>query len=198
MIRFGGYNLWLSRAYKREFVTVIFVNNPTKITEIRTEQMHFKPIIVQCSDIDADAMLNDLQRDIAVDKPINELKLVYLPLFRSVKFSPTELFKESLKLIRELKIDEDDRKKIYALSIVLAGKIVDTSALKAAKEEVQKMGNVIIEVAEGWGREQKTEEIARKMLLMGMDALDIIEATGISSERLRELRDIIRNESVLA
>jgi len=47
------------------------------------------------------------------------------------------------------------------------------------------MGNVIIEVAEGWGREQKIEEIAHKMLLIDMDAPDIIEATEISPERLR-------------
>ena len=69
MARFGGYNLWLKRAYKREFITVIFVKNPTKIKELRTEQITFTPVIVQCSEIDADEMLNSLQKDIAEGSP---------------------------------------------------------------------------------------------------------------------------------
>jgi len=198
MIRFGGYNLWLSRAYNREFITVIFVKNPTKIRELRTEQMHFKPIIVQCSEIDADAMLSDLQRDIAAGKPVNELKLVYLPLFRSINFNPTELFQESTKLINELQVDDGSKMKIYALSIVLAGKVVDAAILEAARKVVSLMGNVIIEVFENYGKELKQEEIARKMLIDNFKPSDIIKYTGIDVDRLSELHDIVRKESILA
>ena len=55
--------------------------------------------------------------------------MVYLPLFRSIKFSPTELFKESASIIKSLQIDDNHKRKIYALSIVLAGKIVDKATL---------------------------------------------------------------------
>jgi len=200
ILRFGSYNLWLSRAYKREFITVVFVKNPTAVTELRTEQLRFKPIIIQCSEIDADAMLDGLQTDIADGKPINELKLVYLPLFHSTRLNPTELFTESIKLIKNLHIDEDNRKKLYALSIILAGKVVDATALESAKEEVLKMGNVIIEVFEKHGEErgikigaeQREEEIARKMLHEGIKLSDVNKFTGIDVDRLSELRDTIR------
>jgi len=198
MLRFGGYNLWLSRTYKREFITVIFLKNPSITTEVRTRQVHFMPTIVQCSNIDADEMLYGLQNDIANGKSINELKLVYLPLFRSIKFNPTELFEESTKLIKELQVDDDRKKKIYALSIVLAGKVVDAAALEAAKEEVLKMGNVIIEVVENWGKERQMEETARKMLTDNFKLSDIIKYTDIDIDRLDEIRKSMNMESLFA
>jgi hypothetical protein len=204
MLRFGGYNFWLSRAYKREFLTVIFVKNQTKITEARTEQQHFKPIIVQCSKFDADAMLEKLQKDIASGKPINELELVYLPLFRSIKLSPTEIFKESTKLIGDLQVEDDRRRKIYALSIVLASKIVDKAALKKVEEEVANMGNVIIEVFEERGArrglkrgaELRELEIARNMLQEGVKISDVSKFTGLDVDKLIEIRDALRSEAV--
>ena len=202
LLRFGGYNLGLSRTYKREFITVIFLKNPSSITEVKTRQMHFKPIIVQCSNIDADEMLDGLKKDIADGKPINELKLVYLPLFYSIKFSPTELYKESTKLIRDLQVDDERRRKIFALSTVLAGKVVDRTAIAEILEEVKMMGNIILEVAESVGEkrgiERQQEESARKMLADNYDALDIITYTGISAERLKILRDEMRGEVVPA
>ena len=45
------------------------------------------------------------------------------------------------------------------------------------------------------GVEREREEIARKMLTKGMDILDILEVTGLSPERIREMREIIRIET---
>ena len=131
LLRFGSYNIGLSRVYKREFITVIFVKNPTKLKEVRTAQLLFEPIIVQCSSFDADAILDRLKKDIAAGMVVNELELVYLPLFQSTKFSPTEIFKESTRLIGNLQIEDEHKRKIYALSILLAGKVVDESAIEA-------------------------------------------------------------------
>ena len=198
--RFGSYNLGLSRAYNREFMTVIFVKNPTSLTELSTEQLTFKPIIVLCSTIDADVMLAKLKQDIADGKLINELELVYLPLFNSVKFSPTELFLESTGLIRSLQINDDSKRKLYALSVVLVGKIVDESAIKAIMEEVNMEGNVIIKVAEEIGEkrgaQRQQEKIAIKMLYKGCKLSEIIEFTDIDSQRLEELRSTLRIEAV--
>ena len=196
VLRFCGYHIGLSRVYKREFITVIFVKNPTTLTAIRTEQLNFKPIIVQCSKIDADEMLDRLKRDVAESRPINELELVYLPLFHSRKFTPTELFKESMGLIKDLQVDDDRKRKIYALSIVLANKVVEQSQLKAALEEVLKMGNIILETVEEYGRERKAEETAQKMVSKGYDSLEIIDLTGLSVERVREIREAMRSAIV--
>ena len=200
MLRFCSYNIGLNRIYKREFLTVIFVKNPTTLTEFRTKHVHFKPVIVQCSEFDANTMLDDLKKDIAAGKPVNELKLVYLPLFRSTKLSPTELFRESARLIKDLKLEDEHRQKIYALSIVLAGKVVDEAAIRAVLEEIMIEGNVIIkvieEIGEKRGVERTQEETAKNLLDMGLDVLDIIKATGISAERLAGIRDSLSNKAI--
>ena len=198
--RFVSYNAGLSRAYNREFMTVIFVKNPSLLTELNTDQLTFKPIVVQCSTIDADAMLAKLKKDIPDGKPINELELVYLPLFNSTKFSPTELFLESTELIKNLQANDDSKRKLYALSSVLVGKIVDESVIKKILKEVDMEGNVIFkaleEIGEERGAERRQEEIAVKMLLKGSKLSDIIEFTGVDLDRLEELRNSLHEEVV--
>ena len=196
LYRFVGYNSSLSRVHKREFVTVIFVKNPTELTEIETEQLHFKPVVVQCSKIDADAILAKLRKAIADGKPINELEAIYLPLFYSVELTPTELFTESTEIIKAMQADDNHKRKVLTLLITLCGKIVDRVQADAVIEEIVKMGNVIFERLEERSRECEREEIAKKMLSMGMDVLDIIEATGISVEEVRKMRDSVRGEEI--
>jgi len=196
--RFLDYNVSLHQIHKRIFDTVIFVKEPTKLTGINLERLVFKPLIIQCSNIDADAMLDDLKRNIDEGKPINELKLVYLPLFRGRSLDSTGLFLESTQLIRTIDVEEPLRHKIFALAILIAGKIVDRDVLKKIYDEVRVMstGNVIIDVAEEYGAERRAEEIAQKMLAKNMDVLDIIEVTGLSTERIRVLRESMRTKAV--
>jgi hypothetical protein len=198
LYRCVGYNSGLSRVHKREFITVIFVTNPTKLTGIKTEQMDFKPIIIQCSQVDADAMLDKLEADIATGKPINELEAIYLPLFHSQSLTPTALFKKSVELIKAMQVDDSHKRKVLTLLTVLCGKVVDRTLLEAAMEEVLKMGNVIFEYLEERGAERRQEEIARKMLDKNMDVLDIIDVTGLTTERIRELRENLAKERVFA
>jgi hypothetical protein len=81
----------------------------------------------------------------------------------------------------------------------MGGKIVEWDKLEKTIEEAKKMGNLIIEYCEEVGEkrgieigiergiELKGEEDAKKMVAKGYDLLDIIEITGISAERLREI-----------
>ena len=173
-------------------MTVIFVKNPTTLTELNTEQLTFRPIVVQCSTIDADVMLARLKQDIAECKPINELELVYLPLFNSIKFSPTELFLESIGLIKNLQqLNDDSKRKLYALTALLAGKVADKGIIKAFLMEVEMVGNAIFEameeIGEERGAERRQEEIAVGMLQEGYKLSEIIKLTGVDLDRLEEL-----------
>jgi len=230
--------------HNREFITVIFVKTPTNLTGIETEQLSFRPLIVQCSKIDGDAVLAKLKKAVAEKRPINELEAIFLPLFHSKKLSLTQLFVESKKLIQAMEADDKRKHKILALLITLAGKEVDKEQLDVALEEVMVMGNAFIEffeergekrgiklgeergiklgeergeergiklgeergiklgeergiklgeergikLGEERGKERSKEEIAKKLLALGIDNLDIVEATGISPERIREMR----------
>ena len=200
LLRFLGYNTSLSRVHNREFVTVIFVRDSATLTEIRTEQVHFAPIIIQCFDIDANAMLEGLRKDITSGKQINELSLIYLPLFHSSNHTPTDLFIESTRLIKAMRVSDDQRMKIFSLLLTLSGKVVDQSKLDEIAREVSTMGNVVIEYFEERGKERGKEEerieIVKKMLADNCDSLDIIRYTGISAERLREMRNTVSSEAV--
>ena len=197
--RFFDYNVSLYRIHKRVFDTIIFVKEPTSLTGIEESRLAFKPIIVQCSNIDADVMLAELKNDVSDGKAINELKLVYLPLFRGT-LDANGLFLESAKLIRAMKADDSLKQKVSALAILIAGKVVDEHILDKVYKEVKMMysDNVILKVAENHGANREKEETVKRMLVMGLDPLDIIAATGISAERLREMRENMKNETIPA
>jgi len=200
--RFLDYNVSLYRIHKRVFDTVIFVKEPTTLTGIDLDRLAFKPIIVQCADIDADIMLDELKQDIYDGKPINELKLVYLPLFRGKTLDSTGLFLESTKLILSLKVETQLKQKVLSLAILIAGKVVEPDVLRKIYEEVKLMGtgNVILDVAEEYGEkrgiERNKEEIARKMLHESYDILDVIRLTGIDADKLHAIRESLRSEAV--
>jgi hypothetical protein len=160
--------------------------------------MDFKPIIIQCSQIDADAMLVKLKADIAAGTPINELEAIYLPLFHSKNLTPTGLFAESVDIIKSMQADDNHKRKTLALLITLAGKVVDREQLDALAKEVMTMGNVFIEYFEERGEKRNQEETAKRMLAKNMDILDIIEVTGLSTERIRELRESLTKEKAFA
>lgn len=198
LYRFVGYNSSLTRVHKREFVTVIFVINPTTLKGIKTEQLDFKPIIVQCSEIDADAILSKLRKAIADGEPINELEAIYLPLFHSKTLSPSELFSESAELIKAMQTEDSHKRKVLTLLATLCGKVVDPAQLTAIIEEVRMKGNKIFERLEEIGAERVQETTAKKMLLDNLDVLDIIRYTGIDAERLNKIRESVRQEAVTA
>jgi hypothetical protein len=153
LLRICGYHTWLSRVHKREFVTVLFVKNrvPAGRIRIRTKQLHFTPVVVDCSAIDADTRLARLRQQVTEQAEVNELELLYLPLFHSETLTATELFQESARLIQALRAEDAVKHKLSALLIALAGKVVDAEALLEFWEEVRKMGNKIIEIAEAYG-----------------------------------------------
>ena len=196
--RFLDYNVSLYRIHKRVFDTVIFVKESTTLAGIDHERLTFKPIIVQCANIDADAMLEELKRDIGDGKLVNELKLVYLPLFHGKNLDATGLFLESTKLIRSMKVENQFKQKVLSLAVLIAGKVVDPKVLNQIYEEVRLMGtgNVILDVAEEYGAKRNMEEVARKMLSDNLDILDIIKYTGIDADRLRDIRESLRSEAV--
>jgi hypothetical protein len=210
LLRFGSYHLNLCRAHKREFITVIFVKNPTRVSKLNTRQLSFEPIIVQCSQYNADEILVKLKKAVASGEPLNELELIYLPLFKSIYYTPTELFVESAKLIAKIQAVDTLKQKIGALLIALSNKIVDEAILEKYLEEVKQMGNVILDLFERVGEERglklgeerglklgvaiaeerrlrEEAEMVLKMLNKGYSTPEILEITGISQERLNQI-----------
>jgi hypothetical protein len=144
---------------------------------------------------DADEILTRLKDAVSDGLPFNELELIYLPLFKSARCTPTELFRESARLVKDLQGDVNYRQKMAALLIALGNKVVDKAALDEFAEEVKSMGNVIIEYfeekAEKRGKRLANEDSAKKMIEKGYDFNDIADITGVQLERLYEIRDAV-------
>ncbi|MCL2015070.1 MAG: hypothetical protein FWG68_02355, partial [Defluviitaleaceae bacterium] len=62
---------------------VILTLEQPKLTEYISESITFKPIIICLKERDADEALQNLQAQLKKGEPINELELIYLPLYNS-------------------------------------------------------------------------------------------------------------------
>jgi hypothetical protein len=169
LLRICGYHIDLVRAYKREFITVIFIKNPSDHREIDYEMLWFKPIIIDCNDFDADIILDKLKSQIQNNEEPNELEIIYLPLFSSKKYSPEELLRESISLTQKTNFDEDKKLKMIALSIIVSNKVVNKQLLEEIWEEVRMMGLKFMEVIEEKGVEIGVEKGVEKGVVIGVE-----------------------------
>ena len=184
LLRFCGYTVDLMREYKCEFFTLVLVNKAPAIASIDIAGLKFSPQIVVCGEKDGDVVLDRLKAQAESGLPINELELVYLPLFGSKRHNPTEMFGEALKVAKVLNVDYAQREKIVALLITVSNKLVDKNILSLAWEEMRMMGLKVLEVAV----EKGVEKVALSMLKDGLSLELICKYTGLSRERVEELR----------
>ena len=86
MMRFGSYHMDLSRIHKISFTTVIITAKEPRCTSYVSPSMNFTPKIINLKDRDADKALAEIDRKLKAGKheEINELEIIYLPLYNSV------------------------------------------------------------------------------------------------------------------
>jgi len=154
LVRFGIYHLQLIQTYKCDFTTVIFVKNPTNYSGLKLQMLNFSPIIINCSEINADEILERLKKQVKNGEAINELEAIYLPLFKSNRYTSEELLKEVVSITKQTAMQEQQKLKLIALAIVVSNKVVDKKALESIWEEVRLMGLKLLEIAEEKGEEK--------------------------------------------
>ena len=161
LLRFCGYQIDLIRTYKFEFITVIFVKDSHKHEKLDYETLKYNPIIINCADYDADAILAKLRAQAAKGEALNELELIYLPLFKSERYNPGELLTESIRLIKAAKLEDEQKLKISALALVLSNKIVDASILEELWREIKMMRLKVLEYGMEQTRKEERKEITQ-------------------------------------
>ena len=195
LMRFFGYHVDLVQIYEYEFATVIFVKNKPKQLEIDMAAIKFKPIVFDCTEINADEVLEKLKRQIENGEPVNELEIIYLPLFKSERYKPTELLKEAAAIVKMSKMEDEMKAKVISLSLVASNKIVDKDVLKSIWEEFRIMMKLkVLEVAEEIGVEKGIElgvekgkyEVAESMMADGDSIEKISRNTKIPINDLAE------------
>ena len=183
--RFASYNIDLSREYKKlNFETVIITNKPPKAREYINDSIIFKPRIIVLSERNGDEAIAKLKKQIENGEPINELELIYLPMYSSPSGkSKTDLLSTSLKLSHRAIKDTETRKKMQDLLILLVSKYLSDEEFKKVLEDnmailednaaVRVLGKLGEERGIERGVEKKAKETAIKMLKEGFN-LDTI------------------------
>ena len=208
LLRFCGYHVDLMRDYGCDFVTAILVKEPAGVTAVDTAALRFCPVIVDCSKKDGDAILAGLKKNVELGLPVNELEIIFLPLFRSVRLDPAGLFAEALAVAKKLGGDPARIEKVAALLIVVSNKLVDKDSLKSAWGEIKMLGLKVLEVAVEKGFEQGVEKgmekgieqgvkkgikkgvktVALNMLRRGKAVQEVCEDTGLTKKQVQELQ----------
>ncbi|MCL2386213.1 MAG: hypothetical protein FWC89_01570, partial [Defluviitaleaceae bacterium] len=195
MLRFGSYNFDLSRMHKIPFTTVIITTKKPAITSYKNPSILFTPKIINLKERDADKLLTEIEQKLSEGEhdSINELALIYLPLYGSKSGKTTvELLDTAIKLTpRVAKDDIKKRRKLQDLIILLASSFV-------SDEERNKIWEANMRILEDnpaviWlkdrGRDEGRIEIAINMIHDGDDVHKISRITGLESSRIFELKN---------
>jgi hypothetical protein len=197
MMRIGSYHIDLSRMHKISFTTVIITAKAPRTTEYVSPSMAFKPKIINLKDRDADKTLAEIDRKLKAGKhrEINELEIIYLPLYSSASGKTTaDLLDLAIKLTPQVvKDDKKKQEKLQDLLILLTGSFVSESELNKVMEANMRIledttGYRLIEArGRTQGRNQREIEIAQNMLRDGDDYNKIARNTGLEMEKIDEL-----------
>ncbi|MCL2610611.1 MAG: hypothetical protein FWE02_02925 [Defluviitaleaceae bacterium] len=189
--RFLSYNADLSREYKElDFETIVITNKVPKVTQYINSSVIFKPRIIVLSERNGDEVIARITRQIENGEPINELELIYLPMYSSPSGkSKKDLLGASLKLSHEAIQDTGTRKKTQDLLILLVSKYLSDEELKKVWEDNMTIleDNAAVRVFGEMGREQKAKETAILMLQKGFDRSTISEIIKKPLEWIEEI-----------
>ncbi len=139
LYRFISYNADYSRKYKTDFLTAIITHKEPKLKEIISKSICFKPLIIDLSKRDGDALLEKLTVQLNNGEELNELELIYLSLYNSKDKTIAQLLNESIKLLSRSSYSKDKKEKIFALSIALADKFLGKCELSQLWEAYHMM-----------------------------------------------------------
>ena len=193
MMRFASYNIDLSRMHGIDFTTVIITTKKPSVTSYENPSVSFKPKIINLKERDADKVLEDIDEKLKTGEPINELVLIYLPLYgsKSGKTVP-ELLDAAIKLTTKAAKDNRAKKiKLQDLLILLTSSFVTDEELKRVSEENMRIleDNRAVRVLQDMGRSKRDIEIAVNMLKDGDSIQKIVRITGLDEARVVELQN---------
>ena len=177
ILRFAGYNIWLTRMHKIPFLTVILTVNRSKLTGYSTQGHAFNPIIICLKDRDADATLQKLQKKLEKGEPINEIELLYMPLYGSKSGkSMYEILDGAIKLTAKIP-QKTTKNKLQSLLLLQTSKFANEKEFIKVLEDNEMIleGNLAVKVLEERGFKKGIAQAATTMLKKGIDAQSIAD-----------------------
>ena len=188
LFRFCEYHIDLIRTYKFDFKTVIFVKDTHKKNSLNYEMLSFNPKVINCGEYNADLILDKLKEQAVKGEKLNELEIIYLPLFKSERYKPEELLLESIRLINAAQIENNQKRKISALAIVLSNKLVDADKLEELWKELVMMDIKILDYAEKKGDRKRQIKTAENFLKMGLSIEQVAQGSEMSEKEIIKIK----------
>ncbi|MCL2378842.1 MAG: hypothetical protein FWC77_06925 [Defluviitaleaceae bacterium] len=194
MMRFCSYNVDLSRIHKIPFTTIIITIQKPSVTSYRNPSTTFTPKIINLKERNADKVLVEIDKKLQAgeDININELEIIYLPLYGSESGKTTaELLDTAIKLTPHIaKNDKIKQRKLQDLLILLTSTFVSDEERNKILEAnmLQLENNPAVKTLEERGRSKEKIMIAINMLQDGDDASKVSRITGLSLTRVAELQ----------
>jgi len=190
LMRFGAYNLEMSLMHNIPFTTVIITTKKPSISSYKNSSVSFTPKIINLKERDADEALAEIDKKIKAGEQssINELLLIYLPLYSSKSGKSTaDLLDIAVKLAPQVVTNDKYKKnKLHDLLILLTGTFVSDKELNQILEANMRIleNSPAVRVLEDRGRLQEKIDIASNMLHAGEDYSKISRFTGLDVERI--------------
>jgi len=160
------------------------------ITTVDAGSIQYNVDTFYMSKLDGDKAYAELRAKVEEGEPLTKqelMSIVFLPLMKNSVDKSTRI-EQAITLSRELR-RRNEQLQIQAMLGMLAEKfITDNQELQRLKE-MMNMG-VIAEMI----REDRSVEIARKLLARGLSILNVAEDTGLEESVIRELQAEINNE----
>ena len=217
LMRIAAYNIDLSRKHKIPFETVIITAKPHRIKRYSNPSLTFTPRIINLKGRDADLALVQIEEKLQKGESVNELQLIYLPLYGSKSGKTVaDLLAVALQLTQRVAKNKNERNKLHSLLILLCGSFIKKEdMIKILEENIMKIeGNTAIEVLHERGFEQGLTQgleqgltqgleqgleqgivlVAKNLILRNFNFSLISEITGLSIQRLNELIDENRDQ----
>ena len=189
-LRFAAYNIGLTRKYKIPFKTIIMTRKKVRKKIYISGSIKFTPVIIVLSDRDGKAALDNIKQNLSQGIPVNELEVVYLPLYNNRGKSFEDIFQEIIKLLPQITSDKQEQDRLLTLSALLVNKFVPADEYKTILEAIKMAfeDNTMFKILEENGAIKKAREMAKKFLELGV-SLEIVKAgSGLSDSELLEIQ----------
>ena len=186
LIKNAGYDL---RLYERDrrlvHTVVIYTANVGKRSEgLNIGSLTYNPDIILMGEYDGNIVFTKLEKKIKSNLELTDvdiLNLVLLPLMKHT-IPRHELAENTIKLANTIP-DPTKRNACIAAAFAFASKYLDENDKTKLKEVIKmfEIANMLME--------DKAIEIAKNLLKLGVSIDTIVESTGLSETKVKELQD---------
>ena len=155
----------------------------------------------------------EIKRKLATGAPVNELELIYLPLYNGNSKTVAQRLKEVIVLAPQVAKDKNQSQKLMLLASLLTNKFVPEEEYQEIWEGIKMLAEELFiikfaradgiaegkaeGIAEGEARgiTEEKRRLALKLLQRGYDVATILELVEITEDELDELMELIKKDA---